>query len=87
MNKSIHDGRYRKLILYLKRSRTDLGLTQSDVAGKLGWHRTKLSNIEILERRIDILELHELASLYGMRLSDLESLLDGKGNGGGAEDP
>ncbi len=73
--RTIHDNRYRDVIQRLRDARHDSGLTQSQVAGALGWDRTRLSNIETCERRIDILETYALCRTYGLRLSDLEALL------------
>ena len=39
------------------------------------WQRTKLSNIETGQRRVDILEAHELAKFYGIAISDLEAVI------------
>ena len=72
---SIHDPRYRRLIQRLRQARCECGLTQEQVAGVLGWGRTVVSNIEICERRADMLEVYQLAELYGLRLSDLEPIL------------
>ena len=55
-------------------------MTRAQVARSVGWHRTTLSNIEICERRADILVLYQLATVYGLRLLDLEALLDGEGD-------
>lgn len=76
---SIHDPRYRRVIERLKEARHDRGLTQEQVAGVLGWGRTVISNCELGERRADILEVYLLARAYGLRLADLEPLLDRPG--------
>ncbi len=69
---TIHDKRYRSVIARLRVARHDSGLTQTQVAHALGWHRTLLSNIETCERRIDILETYMLCRIY--ELSDDSSL-------------
>ena len=79
MRKSIYDNRYKNVIRRLRKARTDLRLTQQEVADRLGWHRTMVSNAELADRRLDILETHTLCLLYGLRLSDLEPLLNSKG--------
>ena len=84
---SIHDDRYRRVIQRLRDARHDCGLTQDQVGHALGWHRTVLSNIETCERRADLLEVHQLCRVYGLRLSDLEPLLEGGGDADGPERP
>lgn len=48
----------------LKEAREYVGLTQDDVARKLGVPRSALSNIEAGTRKVDALELAQLAKLY-----------------------
>ena len=83
--KTIHDNRYGRVIERLKAARHACGLTQEDVASRLGWHRTVLSNIETRERRADVLETYLLCRLYGLHLADLEPLLAGEGLNHAAE--
>lgn len=82
--KTIHDPNYAEVIARLKAARKACGLSQEAVANKLGWHRSMLSNIENRERRADILEMHDLCRVYGLRLSDLEPLLEREGGSHGA---
>lgn len=48
----------------LKEAREYVGLTQDDVAKKLGIPRSALSNIEAGIRKVDAIELAQLAKLY-----------------------
>jgi len=64
MSKSIYSKDYRSVIEKLKKSRLDAGLKQSDVAQKLKKPQSYISKIERVERRIDIVELKELAKIY-----------------------
>ena len=82
--KTIYCPAYADIIEALKAARKAQGLTQEAVARKLGWRRTMLSNIENRERRADVLEVHHLCRVYGLRLSDLESLLEAEGGDDGA---
>ena len=75
--KSIYDRRYRGVIARLQSVRRDHGLTQAQLAHTVGWARTTLSKVERCDRRLDLLETHMLASALGLRLSDLEPLLEG----------
>ena len=77
--RTIHDSRYRCIINRLVAVRRERGLTQVQVARRLGWQRTMLSNVETRQRRLDLLELHELCRIYGLRLADMEALLSRKG--------
>lgn len=48
----------------LKQAREYVGLKQEDVAKKLGIPRSALSNIEAGSRKVDAIELAQLAKLY-----------------------
>ncbi len=85
--KTIYDQRYVNVIDKLRSIRRQLGLTQLQVAEKLGWSRTTVSTVEIRERRLDLLEAHQLCCLYRLSLSDLEAVLQQKGGDGGTESP
>lgn len=62
--KSLWDPRYRRLIIRLKAARGAAGLSQEQVAKKMGWGQSSMSKIERFERRIDPIELVRLARLY-----------------------
>lgn len=49
-----------KLIAARKRAK----LTQTEVAEQLGWRQSQVSEMETGERRVDIIELAKLATLY-----------------------
>ena len=52
----------------LRQARADSGLTQEEVAKKLGRTQTWVSNSELGERRVDFVELEDFAELYGKAL-------------------
>jgi transcriptional regulator with XRE-family HTH domain len=60
-----HPERYRQLLLRLKEARKAAGMSQEKVAATLGVRQKYVSKIETGERRIDPIELQELAELYG----------------------
>jgi transcriptional regulator with XRE-family HTH domain len=60
---------YAAFLVRLKQARKDSGLTQRDVAKKLGRAKTFISKVELGERRVDFIELKELARLYGKEMS------------------
>lgn len=59
-----HPERYREMLNRLKAARLERGLTQSDVATVLGESQQWFSLVEIGSRRLDPLELAELAEIY-----------------------
>jgi transcriptional regulator with XRE-family HTH domain len=63
-----HPERYRKLLDRLREARREAGMSQVQVAEALGVPQKFVSKIETGERRIDPLELQELAELYGKPL-------------------
>ena len=68
MTSSLHNARYRKLVQRLREAREAAGLTQADVAEELGVPQSWISRCETRQRRIDLIELEDLAELYGKPL-------------------
>lgn len=68
---SLHTKEYKQLIAKLKTARTSAGLTQIEVAERLKKPQSYVSKIENGQRRLDVLELKQLAKLYKVRLDDL----------------
>jgi len=64
MTKSIYTKEYKSILQKLKRARQSVGLSQVEVAKKLGKPQSYVSKIESGERRIDIVELKQLAKIY-----------------------
>lgn len=62
--RNTHGGAYRTVLARLVAARQDAGLTQTDVAKALRWPQSRVSRMETGERRIDIIELRDLAALY-----------------------
>lgn len=62
---SRHPERYRAFLERLREARKAAGLNQEAVALILGVKQNFISRIETGERRIDPVELDELAKLYG----------------------
>lgn len=54
----------KRLLHHLVVARKYVGLNQTDAARKLGKTQTYLSKIEVGQRKIDVLELKQLAKLY-----------------------
>jgi len=59
-----YQRRYYHFLGRLKQARLDASLTQVEVARKIDRPQSFISKIETGERRVDIIELSELARLY-----------------------
>lgn len=64
MVKSIHTKEYAYFVEKLQKARLEAGLTQVQVARKLGRPQSHISNIESGQQRIDIVELKRFAKMY-----------------------
>ena len=60
---------YKRFLARLVQARRDAGLTQIDVAKRLGKAHSFLSKCELGERRVDFVELQQLAKIYGKDIS------------------
>jgi len=56
---------YQRMLARLKQARLDAGLTQVQVAERMGVRQTFVSKVELGERRIDPVELARFAAVYG----------------------
>jgi transcriptional regulator with XRE-family HTH domain len=59
-----------QLQMLLRQARTEAGLTQTDVAQRLGQPQSFVSKYESGERRLDILELRDVCRVIGVSLVD-----------------
>ncbi|MCC6602814.1 MAG: helix-turn-helix transcriptional regulator [Anaerolineae bacterium] len=59
-----HEKQYRLLLSRLLQARLDAGLTQMEVAEKLGKPQSFVSRSETGARRIDVIELKAFAQIY-----------------------
>jgi transcriptional regulator with XRE-family HTH domain len=60
---------YRRFLARLVQARHEAGLKQTDVSKRLGKARSFVSKCELGERRVDFVELQQLAKLYKKELS------------------
>jgi len=65
---------YREFIVRLVQARKDAGLTQVQVARRLGKANSFISKCELGERRVDFVELEQLAKIYEKDLSFFTTL-------------
>ena len=61
--KSIYEDAYRALLTALVEARTDAGLTQQQLAEKLGRPQSFVSKVEHGDRRLDVIEFLEICRL------------------------
>ena len=62
MTKSLHTPEYAALIRVLVETRKESGLTQQDVADRLGKPQSYIAKLEGGERRLDVVEFAALAN-------------------------
>lgn len=60
--------------------RKQLGLTQDDVAERLGLHRQYVSRVELGERRLDLVETADFARALGLDPAALMASVPAAGN-------
>ena len=63
MIKSIHTKEYAYFVERLKKARLQGGLTQVQVAKKLGRPQSHISNVESGQQRVDVVELQRFAKI------------------------
>ena len=68
MEKSIHSTRYVVFLKVLREARERAGLTQVQLARKIGETQTFVSKCERGERRIDVVELRTFCQAFGSNL-------------------
>jgi transcriptional regulator with XRE-family HTH domain len=64
MKRTAYEQRYKYFLERLRQARKDAGLRQEDVRKHLKTYQTYVSKVESGERRLDVIELDELAKLY-----------------------
>jgi transcriptional regulator with XRE-family HTH domain len=65
---SIHDAKYRRLLARLREAREAAGLDQIEVSRRLRKPLNYCNRLESGERRLQVLDLGDLARLYGKPL-------------------
>ena len=76
MDKSIHAYEYKLFLDLLRQARVKAGITQGEVALRLGESQTFISKCERGERRIDVLELYLWCDALGISISTFVQTLD-----------
>jgi len=62
--RSVHSARYKEFLKRLHAARLAAGLTQAAAARALGRPQSFVSKCESGERRLDVIELEQLARVY-----------------------
>ena len=65
MRKELRSPRHEALRKFLKLERQKAELTQTELAKRLGWPQTTISDIEIGDKRVTAIELIELGEALG----------------------
>ncbi|WP_120429995.1 helix-turn-helix domain-containing protein [Acinetobacter baylyi] len=74
--RSIHDPRYQDLIKKLIELRESKNVTQVELARHLNKPQSYVSKIEILERRIDVIELIDWLKVLEIEIADFLTFCD-----------
>ena len=69
--KSVHTERYQRLLAMLIGARKEAGLTQTELAVKLGRPQSFVSKYESAERRLDVIELLQICEAIGIPIATL----------------
>jgi transcriptional regulator with XRE-family HTH domain len=76
MQKSLYGPGHAAFLRLLREVREKAGLRQEDVAKRLGKPQSFVSKVESGERRLDVLELHEICGVMGVKFPDFAKQLD-----------
>jgi transcriptional regulator with XRE-family HTH domain len=60
----------------VKARREELGLTQEDLAGRAGIHRTYLSDVERGSRNLSLVNIERVAAALSLKISELFQLVE-----------
>ena len=71
MDKTLHSAEQRRLVELLRQMRKEAGLTQAQVAARLGRPQSFVSKYESGERRLDLIELRAVGRALGTNLARL----------------
>lgn len=71
MPKSLHRRENQVLLDLLRAKRLEAGLTQADLSKRLGRVQSFISDVERGERRLDLVQLRDLATAVGSSLVSL----------------
>jgi len=79
MGKSIHTERQKRLVELLRTTREKAGLTQIQLARRLGKYKTYVSKYETGERQLDVVEFMAVAEALGLEPGKVLAKVKGVG--------
>ena len=71
MTKSVFSDRYALFLAIIVQARKEAGLTQSELAARLGKPQSYISKAERGERRVDVVEFVDIAEAIGIQPAEL----------------
>ena len=71
MTKSVFSDRYALFLAIIVQARKEAGLTQSQLAARLGKPQSYISKAERGERRVDVVEFVDIAEAIGIQPAEL----------------
>ena len=72
----LHDRNYAIVVRLVREIRLEVGLTQVELANRLGVDQSLVSKVERKERRLDIVELRSVCMVLGTSLKAFVNRLD-----------
>lgn len=76
MRKYLRSSRHKALMAALAAARAEAGMTQRELARRLGRTHSFVGKIESGERQLNVLEFIEIANALGVKASDLIKSLE-----------
>ena len=76
MDKTIHSHLYHQVIGRLRSKREGGGVTQAQLAELLSVNQAFVSKVETCERRLDIIELHQICQVLNISFVDFIAEVD-----------
>ncbi len=76
MEKTIYSREYAVVLRLLRAAREKAGITQVQLAKKLGLTQSFVSKIERGDRRLDIVQLRTVCKLFGLTLGEFVEQLE-----------
>ncbi|MFN8052866.1 MAG: helix-turn-helix transcriptional regulator [Acidimicrobiales bacterium] len=77
MRKAIGSSEHRRLCALLRKHRVDARLNQAELAERLDVPQSFISKYESGQRRLDLVELHQICDAVGVRLVDVVAAVSG----------
>ena len=76
MDKSIYSRQYAALLRVLRSKREESGVTQVELADKLGMTQSAYSKLERGELRLDVIQLRSISNQIGVSLTEFVTDLE-----------